>query len=140
EVSAGQARARSDVTHEVPPGSRCVFRGPDHIHSTERRHPPPRVALNLSGALEPIRHHVQTLSTRVSHRPITNPRKMGLASRAGPLALPVQPEMPRTSNNETSDPDEPRYRTTPGSDRSLRRASERVAGAGRDLGAGVQRL
>src|SRR5262247_295263 len=63
------------------------------------------------------------------------------ASRAGPLALPVQPEIPRTSNNETSDPDDPRYRTTPGSDRSLRRASERVdAGAGRDLGAGVQRL
>ena len=53
-----------------------------------------RVALNLSGALERIRHHAQTLSTRASSRPITSPRKMGLASRAGSLALPVQPEMP----------------------------------------------
>src|SRR5262245_48506138 len=53
---------------------------------------------------------------------------------------PCNRKCPRTSNNETSDPDEPRYRTTPGSDRSLRRASESVAGAGRDLGAGVQRL
>src|SRR5262245_25618954 len=102
---------------------------------------PCRVARNLSGALERIRHHVQTLSTRASSRPITSPRKMGLARRAGSLALPVQPEMSRTSNNETSDPDEPRYRATPGSDRSLRRASERAdARADRDLGAGGQRL
>src|SRR4029453_19350229 len=69
------------------------------------------------------------------------PERWGLASRAGPLALPVQPEMSRTSNNETSDPEEPRYRATPGSDRSLRRASERAgARAGRGLGAGAQRL
>src|SRR5262245_38569171 len=58
-----------------------------------------------------------------------------------PLALPVQPEMPRTSNNETSDPEQPWCRATPGNDRSVRRASERAgARAGRGLGADAQRL
>src|SRR5262249_17221033 len=66
------------------------------------------------------------------------PEKWEQAYCARPLALPVHPEMPRTSNNETSDPEQRRCRATPGNDRSVRRASERAgARAGHGLGAGL---
>src|SRR5437773_2969574 len=49
--------------------------------------------------------------------------------------------MPRTSNDETSDPDQPGCRATRGSDRSVRRASDRAGvNAGGGLDAGAERL
>src|SRR5438093_10812749 len=72
-----------------PQGPEVVLRGPDNIHSANRRHPQVPGGLNLSGAVERIRHPVYTLSTRASDPRATSPREIGEAGTAGLLAFPV---------------------------------------------------
>jgi hypothetical protein len=110
----GPARARSDVTHEVPQARDvCCAVWPRSYPFGEA--PSSAVAGNRSGALEGLATLSRTLSTRA--RSPSDPKSPKNGDKRIVHALwhcPCKPEIPRTSNNETSNPGELWCRATPG--------------------------